>query len=120
MSTVETTAPQHTLRITPPVHILESKDEYLICVDVPGVSQEGVQLQLERGELLLTASVAPTDAKLLRWEANPPNTRRVYQRSFSVPREVEADQVRAELKSGVLSVHLPKAASARARQVVVN
>jgi len=42
-----------------------------------------------------------------------------FVRRFALPTEVETDKAQAEFKDGVLNVHLPKAAKAKARSVEV-
>jgi HSP20 family molecular chaperone IbpA len=42
-----------------------------------------------------------------------------YRRSFTVPRGLDPDKVKAEFSNGVLSLHLPKSSAIKPRQIKV-
>lgn len=87
----------------PPVDVFESDHELLVVADVPGVSQDALELVVEAHELrLATTGEGPR-----------------FARTFHLPDTVDGDGIRAELRDGVLAVHLPKAAAARPRRVQV-
>lgn len=93
-----------------PVDILEGNDEFLVFADVPGAKKEDVEIEYAEGELRLAAKrhVAEGDA----WAAQ-------YRRTFTVGRAIDVDRITAELEHGVLKVHLPKAESAKPRQITI-
>lgn len=93
----------------PRVDIFDNDAEIVVLADVPGVTPEGVRLDMDRGELRLRAEV-PADCALGAV---------AYARTFLVPRGVKTDDIRAELKNGVLRIVLPKSAELRRRQVEV-
>ncbi|HSN98593.1 MAG TPA: Hsp20/alpha crystallin family protein [Candidatus Nanopelagicales bacterium] len=102
--------------VAPLCDVYESADELLVVADLPGVIEDGLTINLEKSELTIearradAAQVGPeTDAGSL-WD---------YRRSFVLPKGVDADKISADLKDGVLRVHLPKAASLKPRQIQV-
>jgi len=102
---------------TPRVDILELAEELVLLVDLPGVKSDSVTLDFERGELTVRARREPTDrpgrALVEEFEAGD------YHRAFLISQEVAVDRIAAELKDGVLTVHLPKAAAALPRRIAV-
>jgi HSP20 family protein len=101
---------------TPRVDIFETDDELLVQADVPGVRAEDVDLRYERGELLLHARVSqkrPDHFALREYEVAD------FYRVFHIHESIDSTKISAECKHGVLTVHLPKADSARPRQVKV-
>ena len=42
-----------------------------------------------------------------------------FQRNFSVPQTIDVGKVHAELKDGVLNLHLPKSEAAKPRQIEI-
>jgi HSP20 family protein len=42
-----------------------------------------------------------------------------FERSFTLPRTVNADQVKAQFDNGVLTIHLPKAETAKPRRIAI-
>ena len=101
----ETVGPER-LAIAPLVDVYENADEILLFADVPGATEDGVDIHLEKSELHLSAKRA--DAADVE-----------YRRAFVLPAAVDPDRVAAELRDGVLSVHLPKRESAKPRTIAV-
>ncbi len=90
--------------------VFEGPDDYLVLANVPGVNKEDIDVQYVDGELRLEARRA-SDA----YEPRPID----YRRTFEVGRNVNVEAITAELKNGLLEVHLPKLESARPRQIAV-
>jgi HSP20 family protein len=103
---------------TPRVDILETPEELLLLLDLPGVKPEGVDLHFERGELTVHGKVGAPVERPGRCLAQEYETGDYY-RAFLISQDVAADRIRAELKAGVLKVHLPKAPTAQPRKIAV-
>jgi HSP20 family molecular chaperone IbpA len=102
--------------VAPFVDIYESADELLVVADLPGVAQDGLSIQVEKGELLIDARRSNAA------QLEPGNDKAVVpdlRRSFVVPRGIDAEKISADLKDGVLRVHLPKAAALKPRQIPI-
>lgn len=102
MTTTET--PNRTYA-SPLVDVFENDAEYLLRAELPGVQEPDIELRYE-GETLRLEAARTTD-------------HRVFRRSFEVSDRIDTEAISAELTHGVLSVRLPKAASARARRIPV-
>ncbi len=102
---------------TPRVDILEFPEKLVLYVDLPGVKSDGVQVDFERGELTVRAQRHPSSrtGNALVEEFEPGD----YYRAFVLGQDVAADQISAELKNGVLTVHLPRSAAAQPRRINV-
>lgn len=102
--------------VAPFVDIYENAEEILVVAELPGVMQDGLMLHLEKGELSFTARRADTAAL-------GPGTRDValpdFRRSFAIPQGVDAEKIAADLKDGLLRIHLPKAAALKPRQIPI-
>jgi HSP20 family molecular chaperone IbpA len=92
--------------LVPPVDIYENEQELLVVADVPGVSPEGLELRIEPPELRIKGTTVFDEST-------------VYYRAFRIDERIASERVSAELKDGVLKVHLPKAEKARPRKVDV-
>jgi len=109
--------PAARVRFTPRVDILEKPDEMVLHLDLPGVKGEDVEVQFERGELTV---------KGVRHLPGQPGRSLVeefgageYYRAFLISQDVAGDRITAELKDGVLTVCLPRAAAAMPRKIGV-
>lgn len=114
--------PEHTRggRIySPSVDIVELENELLLIADVPGARAESVDINYEQGMLALHVHVEPRQAEgkteFLFREYGVGD----YYRSFQVGEGVDAQGIDAELKDGVLTVHLPKTQAAKPRKIQV-
>ena len=103
--------------VTPPVDILETEDELLLFADLPGVTQEDVDIRFENGELTLHARRASTAGNREAWLFE--NEAGDYFRAFRISEQVDASRIWAELKNGVLTLHLPKVEAAKPRKITV-
>jgi HSP20 family protein len=102
----------------PRVDIAEVDDNMQLYVDLPGVKSEDVDVRFENRELQIRGKVTPAATKphFLLQEYGVGD----YYRAFSVTDDVDAEKIRADVKDGVLTVHLPKAAALKPRRITVN
>jgi len=103
--------------VMPRVDILETDDELMLLADLPGVKPEDVDVRFENGELALHGRRQPTQPgkQRARWESEVAN----YYRVFRVTEHVAGDKIGADLKDGILTVHLPKVEAAKPRRIAV-
>jgi HSP20 family protein len=103
--------------VTPRGDVLETPEELLLFLDLPGVKHEDLDVDFERGVLAVTGrrSAAERLGACVLGEYQPGD----FSRTFIVGQEVDAAKIWAELKDGVLTVHLPKTAAARPVRVPV-
>lgn len=102
--------------ITPPVDIYEMPESLVVTADVPGVSQEDLDIRVDNNVLTIQARAkhAVTDE----------STYREYElvnvfRQFELTDTVDQSKISADLKHGVLTLVLPKAEAAKPRQIPV-
>lgn len=104
---------------TPPIDIFETSDGLILRADLPGVSIETLELQIQDNRLTLFGRVE---------SALPPGAVPVHQefevgdflRSFILSDEVDHDRITARLSRGVLEVELPRATQPEPRRIQVN
>lgn len=102
--------------VAPVVDILENSDEILLYADMPGVSKEEVTVNIDNGRLALSGVRKLQAAGAATWEEFGDVE---FRRVFSVPQSIDVDKVNAELKDGVLQLHLPKSEAAKPRQIEI-
>lgn len=103
----------------PSVDILEDRDELLLIADVPGATSEHIDIRFENGELTLHARVEPrTAAEPVRdvWREYGVGD---FHRSFQLGESIDNAKIHAEVKDGVLTVHLPKTEAIKPRKIAV-
>jgi HSP20 family molecular chaperone IbpA len=102
---------------TPRVDIFETESELVMFADMPGVAPKDIDLRYEQGELILQGKVTPSPrtGHLILGEFEDGDFYRVFQ----IHESIDASRIEAECNNGVLTVHLPKAESAKPKQVTV-
>lgn len=103
--------------LAPAVDIFENADEYRVVADLPGVRQEDIDVDLERGELVLFAKrqVAREGEALALGRAEGD-----FRRVFRIPEDLDRSKVQASFDNGVLLIRLPKSERAKPRRISVN
>jgi HSP20 family molecular chaperone IbpA len=102
----------------PTTDIYEKEDAILVRCDVPGVTQEQIDIHLDHQELEITATQKmehPEGYELLIGEYDTG----VFRRKFSIPQLIDRDNIRARLHNGVLDIELPKAEQAKPRRIEI-
>ncbi len=96
------------LEWAPSADISETDQEFLIRAELPAVKKEDVQVTLDEGIITIKGERRQQSdnksEKLHRVESFYGS----FERSFALPDNVSADNIRCESKDGVLTVHIPK------------
>ena len=92
----------------PSTDISETDKEYVIRADLPAVKKEDVQVTVDDGMITIKGErkqqKEDKNEKFHRVESFYGS----FERSFSLPENVDADAIRCESKDGILTVHMPK------------
>lgn len=102
----------------PRIDIYTAGDEIVLVADMPGVDENNVNVTLEKNLLTIHGRVvnqAPEGYRSVYSEYRIGD----YERTFSLPDEVDRDNIEAELANGVLRLTLSKSEAAKARKISV-
>lgn len=103
----------------PPLDFYETKDEFILTAELPGMKSDEVDVSIENNILTLTGEKHFEEE---REEDKRHILERRYgsfQRALTLPASVEEDKVFAEYKDGVLTLTLPKSAKAKGRRIAI-
>ena len=104
--------------LMPPVDVFEDGAGITLLADLPGVPREKLNIQVEADTLTIEAEMDLATPPGI--EANHAEVSLArYRRVFNLSKELDATQVAAELKNGVLSLRIPKAAHAQPRRIEI-
>jgi HSP20 family protein len=93
---------------SPAVDLYESQDHLILKAELPGVEQSEIELRVDsnrislRGERRLKEAINQEHFHRMERAFGP------FSRSFTLPTPVDAENVKAEFKNGILMVILPK------------
>ncbi len=101
----------------PVVDINETKNNFVVKVELPGVDKKDVSVNIENGVLTIRGEkkVETEDKKCHRVECSYGS----FIRSFTLPQSVKADEIEAEYKNGILNLTIPKSEEAKPKQIDV-
>jgi HSP20 family protein len=108
-------------RSFPLVNVREDADAYRVEALAPGIDPKALKVSVTGKQLLIEGERTVADA-----DVPSENYSRVeraggrFVRSLTLPTELDPDAVKADYRNGILSIVLPKAASARPRLIAVN
>lgn len=118
---------------SPDVDVVQTKDAYTISMDLPGMSENDVTIDLHEG--ILTIASQKTEAKTEeKSEENVPaeqqscepvyllRERRSMQfsRSFKLPRDTNRNEISAAFKNGVLEVKIPRKEAEQPKRIAIS
>ncbi len=102
----------------PQVDIYASDGDIVLLVDIPGVTENDLDIAIEKNVLTINGLVSasePEGYELVHNEYGVGD----YQRSFTLSDEIDQENILASLSNGVLRMVLPKAPEAKARKITV-
>lgn len=102
----------------PNVDIYETKEGLWLWADMPGVDEQSINIQLDKGVLTIEGQVdlkEYEDTTPLYTEYNVGN----YLRRFTLSNDVDSDRIVARVQHGVLALEIPKAERAKPRRIAV-
>lgn len=103
----------------PAIDVYEDQDEVVLSAELPGVDRSELEVRVEdsnltlQGELKLARRQQP--GSYLQQESCYGS----FVRSFALPSDVDQDRVRAELRAGILQIHLPKRVGAAGKTIQI-
>ena len=109
---------QETPAMMPRVDVLEDDTGITLLADLPGVSRESLDIQVEGDSLLIEGAVAaatPEAMEAAYAEVRVPR----YRRRFTLSHELDGGRIEAQLKDGVLRLRIPKQERAQPRRVSI-
>lgn len=105
----------------PAVSVEERDREVLLTAELPGMTEDSVEITLENNVLTISG-----EKREAREEGEPSGKYHLversfgaFRRSFILPRTVRADGITADFDHGLLTVRLPKAEEAVSRRIEV-
>jgi HSP20 family molecular chaperone IbpA len=100
----------------PAADIYETEEQVVLEFDMPGVSSDNVELMVEKGTLTVTGKAGPEESGTAVYRETHVGD---YRRTFSLSEDVDADDIHADMKAGVLTVRIPKPEKAKPKRIAI-
>lgn len=94
----------------PPIVLWDGREEVRIAADLPGVEKDAVRVNVSRGMLEITGTraIRPVESETqlkLRYAEHPYGR---FRRTMPLPHGAKIEQLKAEMRDGVLELRIPK------------
>jgi len=104
---------------SPSVDIYETENEIVLTAEVPGVDEKNIEIKLEDNTLSLKGE------RTFEKETKEENYHRIeraygsFYRSFTLPRNIDQDNIKAESENGILRISMPKKPELKPKKVKI-
>lgn len=108
-------------RWSPKLDMIEQENQYLVELEVPGLTKDDIEIQMEQGNLIVTGTrksqreIENTSDKYYRKESYTGT----FTRSVPIPLNANDDAITANVNNGILTITLPKSPGSLRRQIEV-
>jgi len=108
---------------TPPVDLYETAAAFVLMAELPGLSRDQIDLHAEARLVMIRGhrSSRPSGSDMSCEQYHRVERGHgQFSRAFSLPEPIDVDAITADLKDGVLTITMPKAAGREARRIAVS
>jgi len=103
----------------PPLNVFRKGDDIVVILEVPGVDGKDLEVQIKDH----TLRIAGTKKVNYNPKVSLHRRERIeghFDRTVTLPVEIEADHVKAECRAGILALYLPRAERDKPRNIKIN
>ena len=104
----------------PPVDIVEERDKILLTAELPGFKENEIEIQMEGGTLTIRGERKSEVEKEGRKYHRVERLYGQFVRSFTLPNNVDRENIKATFANGLLKIEMPKREEAKPRQIKVS
>jgi HSP20 family protein len=104
----------------PAVDIHEEKDRFVLRADLPGVSPDDIDVNMENGVLSLAGERNEPSSDEIDGLKRFERVSGKFYRRFNLPETADAEGISARSANGILEISIPKAARVQARRIAVD
>jgi HSP20 family protein len=107
-------------RWIPAMDLVETDDDFVLRADLPGLSEEDVNIELEDNVLTISGERKAEHEERKEGYYRVERSSGTFSRSLTLPEGVDPDAVRASFDRGVLEVRVPKPEAKKPRKVAIS
>jgi HSP20 family protein len=115
-----TTSAQHGRRWLPAMDLVETGDHFVLRADLPGLSEQDVNIELEDNVLTVSGERKAEHEERKEGYYRVERASGSFSRSLTLPEGVNAEAVTAHFDKGVLEIRIPKPEERKPRKVAIS
>jgi HSP20 family protein len=103
----------------PPINIFQQGDDLVAILEVPGVDKDALEVEAKQNTIRISGK------KTIAYDEGASIHRRervwgTFDRTLSVPIQIDPDAVKAEYRDGILAIFIPRAESDKPKTIKIN
>jgi HSP20 family protein len=103
----------------PHVNLAETENEYLVAVDLPGMTRDEINVEFVQGDLWITGERRQESEESGKTYHRVECSYGTFRRMVRLGDAVDGERVDAEYKEGVLRITVPKAEAAKPHRIEI-
>lgn len=103
----------------PAVDVRESDSEYLMEVELPGLTEKDIEVKLDNNLLTISSSKSEKKEEKKNGYILRERSASQFSRSFVLPESIDREKIGAEFKNGILHLTFPKVPAAQPKTIEV-
>ncbi len=103
----------------PTIDMMETDNEYLIEVDLPGLSKDDIQINYHDNMLTIEGERQKEDKEERSGYLRSERYFGSFRRSIMLPASIVEDKIKATCENGELKIHIPKAEKSKRKSVTI-
>ena len=107
-------------RWVPAMDLLEEGDHFVLRADLPGMSEEDVNIELEDSMLTVSGERKTEETTEEGGFYRVERASGAFSRSLTLPKGVNAEAVEANFENGVLEIRIPKPEQPKPRKITIS
>jgi HSP20 family protein len=107
-------------RLTPKVDIIDRDDQVLIRAELPGIEKDNLEVSVTENTVTLKGETKKIEKEEKGNYYHSEISRGSFQRTFSLPSDVDGGKAKADFKNGVLELSLPKITKSKRHSVKIS
>jgi HSP20 family protein len=113
------TPPTASAGYVPPVDVHEETERFVVLADLPGVNLADIEITADKGVLTIRGERKQEKREPAQGYERVERVNGGFARRFTLPDNVQADNIKARYNNGVLEVSIPKQAVQEPRRVAI-
>lgn len=103
--------------VVPPANIIESDNEYIVELGVPGMEKKDFKIEVENGKLEIEVEKESETKEEQKQYVRQEYSYRTFYRSFELPDDVDAEKIKAKYDNGVLRIYLSRVKTSEKKEL---
>lgn len=103
----------------PPLNVFRRGEDFVIIIELPGIQREDVDIEIEHNRVRISGKKVISFAENISLHRRE-RTEGTFDRTVSLPVEIDADRAKAEYRNGILALLLPRPERDKPKSITIS